>query len=167
MQQQLGRRLSFHKGLFTAGGWLWYIGGILVLSFFANLVKGEIVLAFASLGCGLLCLIAPVLKWRQSLAVFEHGFVWQRLTGARSVRKEEVAQATMTTHTSRAGSYVEVEILLSDDRELSVVGVSEPEQLFNTLNAWTARAAAQSDTGGTPVEQTGRGWTPPSQRDAE
>jgi hypothetical protein len=36
---QLGRSLSVHTGTFGAGGWLWYVGAILVLAGFSNLAQ--------------------------------------------------------------------------------------------------------------------------------
>ena len=162
-----GRSLSLHKGTFASGGWLWYVGGILLAAGVANLAQvagvtsgkggatGSVGMAGAAFAIGLLVLIAPVLRWRQQVELFEHGFVWRRLTGTRRVPKVEVRHTELITHRSRSGSYTEVVVHLSSGRELSMEGLDHSEQLANLLSAY-----------GHPMSQpaqaaTTSGWTPP------
>ena len=172
--QNPGRALSVHKGMVSAGGWLWYIGGILVLSFAGNLYKGDMWLALGSLIFGILLLISPLLRWRQSMELFENGFVLKRLTGTRSVSRDEIAFAKLTSHYSRIGHSVEVEIGLKNGAAFSVVGMSDSEQLYNTLNAWRTQNESAGGDGPNHLDASGHhqpasgimegGWVPPSER---
>lgn len=163
-----GRSLSLHKGTFASGGWLWYVGGILLLSGFANLAQvagllaptkgggtGSVGFAAASFVIGALVLLGPVLRWRQQAELFEGGLVWSRLTGTLRVRRDEVRHTELITHRGRAASYTEVVVHLQSGRELSMEGLEHAEQLANMLSAY-GRPMIQ------PTQATATsGWTPP------
>lgn len=166
MQQPLGRTLSVHRGLFKTGGWLLYIGTIFILSFFVNFFNEEFGLAIGSGICGALCISVLVLRWNQSLKVFERGLVWKRLTGCVTIDKDDVTAAKMTTHNNRMGHSIEIEILLSDGTEFCVVGLNDSEQLYNTVNAWARQYAQKNGADMSALEQnpvsvSSSGWTPP------
>ncbi len=138
--------ISSHAGLVSAGGWFWYVGGVLLLAAVAHLAKGAapapghpadlgsaVGLAAAAALAGVLVLVVPVLRWRQRVEVFDDGFVWTRLLGTRSVRRDEVRGVRRIEHIRRAGSYMEVEVQLEGGQKLSIAGVDGAEQLANTL----------------------------------
>lgn len=173
-QGGFGRSLSLHRGTFAAGGWLWYLGAILLLAGVFNLaelagvalpskgaptsasVTGALGMAAACFVCGALLLIVPVLRWRQRVELFEGGFIWSRLTGRLSVPKHEVQRTELVTHHSRSGTHVEVIVHLADGRELSMSGLSQADQLANLITAY-ARPMLQPAMAPAPG-----GWRPPS-----
>ncbi|HEY6722644.1 MAG TPA: hypothetical protein VI197_01395 [Polyangiaceae bacterium] len=173
-QGGFGQRLSLHQGTFAAGGWLWYIGAILLLSGVLTLAQlagvaspsqgaaasgsalGALGMAAACFIAGALLLIVPVLRWRQQVELFEGGFVWRRLTGQLAVPKHEVHSTELITHHSRSGTHVEVIVHLTSGRELSMSGLSQADQLANLITAY-ARPAPQAAL---PVAPGG--WRPPS-----
>ena len=84
-----GQRVSTHRGTFGAGGWLWYLGFLFLLSGVVGLVKagaagdwGQALTGVTALGVGGVVLIVPLLRWQQTVDVFERGFVWKRLYGS-------------------------------------------------------------------------------------
>jgi hypothetical protein len=169
---ELGQRVSLHRGTFGAGGWLWYIAGLLVLSGVLGLGKGglagdsqQALSGVAALGIGAVVLIVPLLRWRQSVEVFERGFVWQRLYGTLQVAREDIRSATMITHHGRQGTRVEVKVDLASGSDCSIVGVEQPEQLVNLLRAAPPShphvAAARAPEGSQQAWGPG-GWKPPS-----
>jgi hypothetical protein len=166
-----GRRpLAAHHGQFSAGGWSWYVGGILLLAAVANLVNGNprgpagaasaaspaSALGYAALSAlaGILFLVMPVLRWRQRVDVFDDGFVWTRLLGTRSVRRDEVRGVRRIDHISRSVRYTEVEVQLDGGRTLSISGIENAEQLANMLVAFAQSPSAPA--------AGARGWTPPA-----
>jgi hypothetical protein len=165
---EYGRSLSVHRGTFGAGGWLWYIGGILIASAVAQLAKlgsaadaGEgLAMAGGAAVLGLLLLMVPIMRWRQRVEVFEHGLVWERLLGRVAVARAEVQKVGVTRHHSRMGTHSEVSIDLADGRQLSIVGVDGAEQLGNMLAAFAAAPAV------VPAAAVGGyaagGWRPPN-----
>ena len=170
LEGRLGRSLSLHTGTFGAGGWLWYVGGILYLAGFANLAQimgltgkqsgppASIGTAAACFVIGALVLIVPLLRWRQRVELFERGFLWQRLTGQTLVQRENVRSVELVQHTSRSGTHMEVLVHLADGGELSLSGLSNSEQLANMLRAY---AQPVGQPGGTAGFAPG-GWTPPA-----
>lgn len=168
-EARLGRSLSVHTGTFGAGGWLWYVGGILYLAGFANLAQvagltgnqsgppASIGAAAACFVIGALVLIVPLLRWRQRVELFERGFVWQRLTGQRLVQRDDVRRAELIQHTSRSGTHMEVLVHLADGSELSLSGLSHSDQLANLLRAYAQPAGQPGGTAGVASS----GWTPP------
>jgi hypothetical protein len=163
----LGRSLSLHRGKFSSGGWLWYLGGLLLLGAIAQLAQlaglttptrggeGSLGMAAASFAGGALLLLSPVLRWRQQVELFEGGFVWSRLTGQVAVRRSDVQRTEIITHHSRMGTHDEVIVHLAGGRELSMSGLSHAEQLANMLSA-SARPMSVPARAATPG-----GWRPP------
>jgi hypothetical protein len=148
----LGRPISTHRGTLGAGGWLWYVGGILILSAFLAVYRFMQVLvlgspfaqagdtlgtAALSFAIGTALLVVPVLRWRQSVELCEDGLVWRRMFGSRTLRRDEIAGARMVQHHSRMGSYTEVEVELRAGGSFSIKGVDRPEQLRNAILSWT------------------------------
>jgi len=170
-QTGLGRSLSLHRGTFSSGGWLWYIGAVLLASGVLNLARAvgvsvpskggpsspmeALILAAGSFVFGALLLIVPVLRWRQQVELFEGGFVWSRLISKVTVARSEVQGTELITHHSRSGTHVEVVVHLADGRELSMSGLSGADQLANMLTAY-ARPLIQPAMAATPG-----GWRPP------
>jgi hypothetical protein len=139
---ELGQRVSSHRGTFGAGGWLWYLAIVFLLSGVVGLVKGgaagdsdQMLTGVLALGASAVTAIVPMLRWRQTVDVFERGFVWKRLYGERQVARADIRNATMITHHSRQGTRVEVKVELQNGKSCSIVGVEQPEQLTNLLRA--------------------------------
>jgi len=163
-----GRSLSLHRGTFSSGGWLWYIGAVLLAAGVLNLAQavglsvgkgtptGTVGMAFGCFVGSFLLLIVPVTRWRQQVELFEGGFVWSRLTGKLSVPRNEVQGTQLITHHSRSGSHVEVVVHLASGRELSMSGLSQADQLANMLSAYS-RPLAPAVMAGAPG-----GWRPPA-----
>ena len=150
--------------------WLWYIGAVLLLSGVVGVGRGAWSLITVGeagyLGTGIialliapLLLIVPILRWRQTVEVFERGLVHQRLLGTAIIRREEVRSVQWIRHTSRQGSHDEVDIALASGRSHSMVGIDAPEQLCNFVRAWTQAPVAQAPVGWQPPPQGG--WQPP------
>jgi hypothetical protein len=167
---ELGQRVSLHRGSFGAGGWSWYLAGICLLSGVVGLVKGaaagdpqQLLTGAIALGVGVVLLIMPVLRWKQTVEVFERGFVWTRLYGVVQVAREEIRNATMITHRSKQGTRVEVKVELANGKGYSIVGVEQPEQLTNLLRAappsgQQSRSPVVAD--GHAPENPQQGWAP-------
>lgn len=149
----LGKRLSVHRGSFAAGGWLWYIALVCLLaatSGFAGVGTAArqsfAERAPASVGAlvmGLAFLVVPLIRWRQTVAVFERGLVWSRLHGAVYVPAEQILDVSWLKRTGR-GSEDEIKLELTNGKRYSIVGVSEREQLVNFLRSWARLRGAAS-----------------------
>jgi hypothetical protein len=146
---QLGRSIAVFKGTFASGGWLWYIGAVLLAAAIANTAKGEGILALASFVAGLLCLVAPVLRWQQRVELFEGGMVWQRLLGTVTVPREVITAVQQIEHRSRQGVRHELVVERRDGRSLSIVGIERMTQLREQLLSLGRPAAVAT------------GWVPP------
>ncbi|MEO8902747.1 MAG: hypothetical protein ABI488_12010 [Polyangiaceae bacterium] len=165
----LGRRVSLHRGSFAAGGWSWYLAGICLVAGVLGLVHGvagdsqQLVTGALALGVGIVLLIMPVLRWKQSVEVFERGFVWTRLSGTVQVAREEIRNVTLITHRSRQGTRVEVKVDLTNGKTRSIVGVQQPEQLANLLRAAPSSSpqdfAPNTVVAGAPGSPQ-QGWAP-------
>ncbi len=175
MTSELGQLISRHRGSFLAGGWGWYVGGILLLSsvawligFFKALIAGDgnpleqLVMMFFAVLVGLLFLIAPVLRLAQAVEVFEHGLVHRRPWGATTIRRDQVAAARRITHRSRGGAYEEVELELRDGGAISFTGIGGAEQIVAFARSWIGGGAPAPSPGGWTPPSSGGGWTPPS-----
>ena len=171
-QTGFGRSLSLHRGTFASGGWLWYIGAVLLAAGVFNLLHAagvplptrtpiksapieSLAMAAGSFVFGALLLIVPVLRWRQQVELFEGGFIWNRLISRVTVARSEVRGTELITHHSRSGSHVEVVVHLADGRELSLSGLSGADQLANMLTAY-ARPLIQPAMAAAPGA-----WRPP------
>lgn len=171
----LGRSLSRHPGTFMAGGWLWYISGLLIVA--AALGAGRALLMLLGLAAmdpnnspisalltaalggfiGLLCAIVPVLRWRQSLEIFEGGLVWTRLIGDKTWPRSQLKKVRHVTHHSRQGTSYEVEITLTDGSIHGIVGLDQSQQAANLVHQ-VIGLPAPATTGALPM---GTGWRPP------
>jgi hypothetical protein len=177
--QSFGRALSAHRGTIGAGGWLWYIGGILVLAGIVNTVQGvramlgmadtggaswvEVAsMGLVSFAIAALLLIVPVLRWRQRLEIFEGGLVWTRLFGTRVVPRAEIAGAELIGHRSRLGHHVEVVVRLAGGGSLSISGLERPEEAANLALAISRRDA--TPTASAAAGPAPGGWRPPGAR---
>jgi len=173
MSSELGRSMSVHRGTFLAGGYLWYVGAVCVVGGFLAIGKGVVsgdigqgVLGgLGGILLGLGVLVIPVLRWKQTLEIFEGGFVWTRLTGVVTVTRDQIEKVEHITHRSRQGEHVEVLISLTNGKSRSIVGIDQPGQAANFL-CGPAPAAAPATGGGwkpptQPTDAPAAGWTPP------
>jgi hypothetical protein len=160
---RFGTHLSSHRGTIGAGGWLWYVGAILIAATIANLAKAQIALAAASaVGAGFALAVA-VSRLRQSVEVYEHGLVWEQLFGTTTIAAEDVRGATLVHNQRRTGYYVEVRIALKRGGNRSIIGVTGAEQLRAYVAAWGRVPSAE------PLPSAGArgalaGWVPPAER---
>jgi hypothetical protein len=176
-RHDLGRGIAVHRGTFSAGGWAWYIGGILLLASVVGPIRAVIaptpdqvqmgleeVLTMAAVAfvVGVLVLIVPVLRWRQEVELFENGFVWTSLTGTKSVTRDQVRGVQLTRYHSKMGTRSVVEVALADGRKLSISGVDQAEQLANVIGAFGRPApVAAAPTPAWSPPAVGAGWRPP------
>ncbi len=163
--ENLGQSLSKHRGTFGGGGWLWYLGGVFELGALVTLVKivnvppGQSAASIAGnalilMGVGAALLIFPVLRLKQTVEVFEHGFVWTRLIGTRIVPRTAIEEARVLTETDRMGSITRVITTLRDGEEITMSGLEGAEQLANFLRP----VATQPANRGVPAQP----WSPPN-----
>lgn len=140
-----GTLIWVHRGRFSSGGWLGYLGLALLLLGLFGIAKASFTesperggqplrLEVLALPFGALCLLRPIHRWRQSVAVYERGFIWTRLDKTVRVPRESVRRAKWTQRTGPLGPYDELEIELISG-PLSIQGIDQPEQLCNLLNA--------------------------------
>lgn len=162
MMGSLGRSLSRHEGTFGAGGWFWYVGAVLMLSGVLGIGRGVLAIAAhgdaSPLSMGLVSLVlapavlaVPVLRWRQSLELFEGGVVWTRLWGTKVLARAELGSVTHVQHYGRMGNYVELRLHLRDGREVSISGVDRADQAANLIAQLATTAAPQAQ----PLQASG------------
>jgi hypothetical protein len=169
MSGSLGRPVAVHKGTFAAGMPWWYVGGVLVVSAIVCVVRqpkdlpaDPIVMALVSIVGGAICLIVPIMRLRQTVTVFENGFVWNHLFGTRTISRADIAGAEMKIERTVkngqvTGTTTKVIVTLRGGKELSIVGVNDPGQLVGLLQQSSqAPAAYLGASPGAP------GWAPPS-----
>jgi hypothetical protein len=173
----LGRSIAVHRGTFSAGGWFWYIGGVLLLAGVVGPIRAVIaptpdqvqmglaqvlLTGGAALVVGSLVLIVPVLRWRQQVGLFENGFVWTSLSGTKSVTRDQVRGVQLTRYRSRMGTYAKVEVTLADGRKLAISGVDQAEQLANVIGTFGhPQPVAAAPSPGWAAPAVGGGWRPP------
>jgi hypothetical protein len=176
-RQDLGRSIAVHRGTFSAGGWSWYLGGMLLLASVVGPIRAVIaptpdqvrmgieqVLAMAGIAMvvGVLVLILPVLRWRQQVDLYEGGFVWTSLTGVKVVTREQVRGVQLTRHRSRMGTRTVVLVTLADGRKLSITGVEQAEQFANIVgNFGRPLPVAAAPAPAWTAPGAGGGWRPP------
>lgn len=176
-QHDLGRSIAVHRGTLAAGGWGWYLGGILLLAGVVGPIRAVVaptpdqvrmgmdqvlIMAGVALVAGTLVLVLPVLRWRQEVELFERGFVWTSLTGMKSASRDQVRGVELTRYRNRMGTREVVAVTLADGRKLSITGVDRAEQLANVIGAFgraPAPPAAPAQGWSPPV--AGAGWRPP------
>jgi hypothetical protein len=131
----LGRTIAEHRGRMLAGGWLIYVGAVLVLAALMQLPQvlardGSagmdpligVPLAFVS---GAAMLFISYRRWQQAVTVFEKGFVWSQGGQSRRIRWDEIAGATHRTERSRAGIARELEVELSNGEHIVLTDALE------------------------------------------
>jgi len=142
----MGKSLSLHRGSFSAGGWLWYVGLVCLLaatSGFAGVGTAarqsfaeRAPASFGALVMGLAFMVVPLVRWRQTIEIFERGLVWSRLHRAVRVAAEQVQEVSWLKHQTKRGAHDEVKLELTNGKRYSIVGVGNPEQLVNFLRSW-------------------------------
>jgi hypothetical protein len=161
MNSNLGRSISTHRGTFSSGGMLWYLGAIFVLSGIVSFVKPPagyspsdvVLIGVGGLVAGTGCLFVAFSRLRQTVEIFEHGFVWTRLTGAKTVMRSDVTDSkVVTVVTRKRGTSVRVVVSLRSGRELKMVGLENPTQLASLLGP---------ASGGMSPPAASGGWRPP------
>lgn len=178
-EADLGQRVSSHKGSLGAGGWLWYVGALCILSsaFWAfnglkSLALGgegnpieQMGTGLCSLVMGVLLLLFPVRRLMQKIHIHERGFVHVGLFGSKTVRREDVAQVHRTVHRRRHSSTDEIAVSLRNGTIFRMFGLSDGEQIATMLRSWVGGAApAPSPAGWSPpggAPPAGGGWSPP------
>jgi len=173
MSSAFGRSVSIHRGMFSAGLTLWYVGGVFVaggaIGMFQSLTGKA---AADSLGVGAVGLVVGMcvlfvahLRWKQTLEIFEGGFVWKRLIGTNSATREQIRKVEHVTHRSRRGTYIEVAVELTTGTHLSIVGIENPDQAVSMLSSVTASQPVAASSGwqppGTAHSAQTTGWVPP------
>jgi hypothetical protein len=147
----LGRRVAVHEANFAAGGWLWYVGAISLLSGVAWLVAPaktlgashgvptrpveRLFMAIVALVVGAACTFVATYRWKQTVEIYERGFVWRRLSGPVIVHRSEMVSANKEVWQSRLVTVVSVVVALRDERELTLRGFPDPDKLESDLRA--------------------------------
>ena len=173
----MGNKLGTHRSSFAGIGWTIYVGAIALLAAPANLLgagKGEVSPIGERLAMAGICLVVGALllpalmRLRQVVDVFERGMVLRRLLGTKTINAVDVQSVKHIHHSSRNGSYEEVELELKNGTSHSINGIKQADQLVAYIRAWGragAPAAALGHAapagGWTPPVQAG-GWRPPS-----
>jgi len=145
---ELGRMLSTHRGRPRAGGavlWvapLLVIGGIVTaIEVLIDLVKGaafasvsDLLPGIAAIAVGVALLAYALFVWRQSLGIYEHGFVLHRLTGTRVVRWADIRSATPTSRNDSSGRTFEIDVELRSGSGFTLTdalgGIEPQAELF-------------------------------------
>lgn len=141
----IGAPIDTHHGSFSAGGKLWYVGGILVVSAVLPVFGGQATAAMRPLDLlaivggagtiGALLLLVAAMRWRQTLVLHERGFVLTRLLRATvTVRAAEVIGAQ---HWSEGGSTLgSVVVELSNGRTVTAAYLERTDQIVAILRGW-------------------------------
>jgi hypothetical protein len=127
--------ISTHRGSFMAGGWLWYLGGILMISGVLALSRAEFSSGLMAVLFGAAVLVMPVLRWKQTLELDEAGLTLTKLTGVTKVPREQLKKVTLVRHHGRTGSYESLELALNDGREIEIAGIERAEEAANLVHA--------------------------------
>jgi hypothetical protein len=166
---ELGNKLGTHRSSFAGIGWTIYVGAIALLAAPANLLgsgQGKVSPFGERLTMAGICLVVAVLlllpaltRLKQVVDVFERGMLLHRLLGTKTINAADVQSVKHIHHSSRNGSYEEVELELKDGTSHSINGIKQADQLVAYVRAW--------GRGGAPAAAPGQGapagWTPPAQ----
>ncbi len=117
-----------------AGGWLWYVGGLLVVSGVMSLVRGVIGMGLVTVLIGAAVLVLPVLRWKQTFELDESGITVTKLTGVVKVPREQLKKVTLVHHRGRMGTYDALELALTDGREIEIAGIERAEEAANLVH---------------------------------
>jgi hypothetical protein len=140
-------------------GWLFQA----VPAFVSKRETSSLWMALLAFGLAALFLVAPVLRWRQTVELFERGLVWKRLRGVVPIAYNDVADIRRTSHIGRDSRYDEVEIVLRNGQTHSIEGIESAEKLCDFLTS-LVRPPAQIGSpppGARGVARPGA-WTPGS-----
>lgn len=151
---RFGRAVGEHAGRFGAGGWLWYIGGILVAAAALNAGQGVLALvggpsddvltklATAAIAgaIGAVVLAVAAMRWRQTVTVYERGLVHTKLLGTTELAFADVRGVELVRTHSRSGTTEELHVALRDGSEITIGHVTSIEQLAGMIG--NARVAA-------------------------
>jgi hypothetical protein len=147
---RFGTLVGQHAGRFGAGGWLWYIGAILLAAGGMQIGQGSgllaptvgdgdpqttIILGVVGLIIGTLLLLAAIMRWQQSVAVYERGIVYTKLFGSVEIAFAEVTSAQHVRTHSRLGTSDSVEVTLQSGAEVTIGSVTGIEQLASMLRS--------------------------------
>lgn len=152
---RFGRAVGEHKGRFGAGGWLWYIGAILTAAGVVNAGQGAIALIGGASGDGLTklamaaiagligvaTLAVAVLRWRQTVTVYERGLVHQKLLGTVELAFADVRGLELVRTRSRSGTTEELHVALRSGGEITIGSVTNIEQLAGMIRNAPSAAA--------------------------
>jgi hypothetical protein len=156
MDSRLGAQLARHRGTLRFGGYLQYLGllctGLGVVGLVEGVTgsggSGTALDGVYGLVVGTLALIPTVARWRQQVDVHEHGFVWRRLTGTRTVLGSEIRSLRRINVSSVAtGGYQEAEITLTSGKVLSINAVEDVQRLLLQVSACVGQPQEQDLAG--------------------
>jgi hypothetical protein len=168
----LGRSVSVHRGTISAGLTLWYVGALFVVSSLLGIYQGltgkaaeQAWISVVGLPVGLGVVFVAYVRWKQTLEIFEDGFVWKRLIGTHSVAHARIKEVKHITHRSRRGTYVEIVVELTSGKKLSIVGIENSDQAASMLTPSSMSPRSATETSWHPPDAAhaanGTGWLPP------
>ncbi len=145
-QEELGRPVAELRGKWSAGGWMIYVGLLLVVAGVANVVSAlksasglvegltmGVPLLLICWAIGGLMLFVCAARWRQQVTIFERGFRHQKLTGNRLIRFADIAcvDHVITRYKSSYRRHVRLE--LTNGKRYSVSDLTDTETLANII----------------------------------
>jgi hypothetical protein len=85
---------------------------------------------------GALVLLPILVRWRQSVDLFEHGFVWKRITRTLTIRRDQIRSVARSLRKTRYEEYVVLDIELSHGK-VRIAGLTRGDELADQLIRWT------------------------------
>jgi len=141
-----GALVGAYGGTLLAGGWAGYIGLALAASGVLGLVKAmggdpgaSVGAALAGLAIGLPLIGFAIVRWRQTVAVYERGLVHDFLVRRRELAFAEVRDVKLITTHSRSGTTHTMEIDAQGDGSMTIVNVARLEELAAMIRNAMAR----------------------------
>ena len=151
---ELGRMVAELKGKWSAGGWLIYVGFLMIAAGIANLVsafkEAASLLEVMTIGIPLLLIcwaIGGVLlyvsaaRWRQTVTIYELGFQHDKLIGGRTVHFADVTGVEHVISRSRSGYREHVYFDLAGGKRYRVSDLAEAQTLASMANSVAQRRA--------------------------
>jgi hypothetical protein len=147
---RFGTLVGQHPGRFGAGGWLWYVGAILLAAGGMHIGQGagllaptegdgdlqtKVIMGLAGLVIGALVLLTAIMRWQQSVAVYERGLVYTKLFGSVEIAFAEVTNVQHIRTHSRLGTSDSLEVTLQSGAEVTIGSVTGIEQLASMLRS--------------------------------
>lgn len=168
---RLGTVISEHNGRIAAGGILWYIVGLMfvasVVGLFKEMVLGNwgntpyFFVVGPLLGLVLLWLFS---LWRQTLVIYTHGFVWNRLFRSPiEIRFDEIQDVNVTRIVNRKamhlkGEHLEIVLDLRNGKSLKITNdLTGVEQLVPYVRG-SQQSVAQAAPGASPGAPPASPW---------